>query len=50
MTTAGSVVRATSGSVTEIIHRLNLTHDAMERVAEELVTITEPGGHPRKFH
>lgn len=35
MTKAGDVVRATSGSVTEIMGRLNLTHDAKERVAGE---------------
>lgn len=46
-------VRATSGSTTEVTERLNLTQDAMERVAEGPVMTTQAwvpdsGGHPEK--
>lgn len=55
LTKAGDVVKATNGSVTEIMGRLNLTHDAGERVAGKTVMMTEAwgpagGGHPRKSH
>lgn len=47
------VVRATSGSTTETTERLNLTQDAMEKLAEEPVMMTQAwvpdsGGHPEK--
>lgn len=35
------MVRATRGSTTEVTERLNLTQDAMERVAEGPVMMTQ---------
>lgn len=51
----GYVVRAPSGSTTEVMGRQYLSCDAMERVAEELVIVTgaqvpASGGYLRKFH
>lgn len=54
-TKPGCVVRATSGSTTEVMGRQYLSCDAVEKVVGELVTVTgarvpASGGCLRKFH